>query len=219
MLNKQLEIWKSYSDKLNNNIKFIIVDDCSQTLPDKTSLKLASSILDISLYRIIDDIFFNVPGAVNLGAFITDTSWFLKQDVDTIVPNESMERLLSVLSEDKQNIIYKYYRVNGTKTSSPNKIAPGQFCIRKKDFWRIGGWDEDFCGNYGMNDPAFFFRARKLGYIIDERRDIEVYIDADGESNIERDVAANRNLFEQKTTGKTRWSTNCLRFNWDQIYP
>lgn len=219
MLNKQLDIWKSYSDHLRNNMKFIIVDDCSQKMPDKSSLREASSEFDIALYRITDDIFFNVPGAVNLGAVLTDTPWFLKQDMDTIVPNESMERLLSVLSEDKQNTIYKYYRVNGTKTSSSNKITPGQFCVRKDDFWKIGAWDEDFCGNYGMNDPFFFFRARALGYAVEERKDIEVYIDEEGESDIVRDVTINSELFKKKTSGKLSWSDNYLRFNWEKVYP
>lgn len=217
MLNKQLDIWKSYSDYLKNNMKFIIIDDCSQEMPDKSSLRMASSELDIALYRITDDIFFNVPGAVNLGAFITDTPWFLKQDMDTTVPNNSMGQLLRVLSEDKQNTIYKYYRVNGTKTSSPFKITPGQFCVRKDDFWKIGAWDEDFCGNYGMNDPFFFHRARAFGYTIEERRDIKVYIDEKGESDIVRDPSINKKLFNKKTSDGLSWSNEYLRFNWERV--
>ena len=216
MLKKQIELWESYCDNmtncLNDNIKFIVVDDHSRIPPDKDMLK--KSYLDISLYTITDNIFFNVPGAVNLGAFMAETPWILKQDMDTTISQESLRKLLDVLSEDKGNTIYKYYRTNGTKNSSPNKIAPGQFCIRKKDFWRIGGWDEDFCGKYGMNDPAFFFRAKQMGYNVEERKDIQVLIDEDGESDINRDVSLNKRLYNQKVNNKIPWSRKFLRFNW-----
>ena len=68
-----------------------------------------------------------------------------------------------------------------------------------------------------MNDPAFFFRAHQLGYATIERKDIPVYIDEDGECDVERDSTVNRILFENKKIGNLNWSTDFLRFNWERL--
>ena len=41
-----------------------------------------------------------------------------------------------------------------------NKLHPAVCLIRKEDYWKIGGCDEDFVGNYGQTDPHFWYRAK-----------------------------------------------------------
>ena len=147
------------------------------------------------------------------------TDWMFKHDIDHLVPEESVNKMLGLTQNE--NKVYKFYRHNGTDISSPNKIAPGQFMIKIKDFWKIGGWDEDFCGHYGQNDPAFFWRSKGI-VETEERYDINMIIDSDGETpSIDRkdrkDREHNINLFEEKKrTGN--WSGEFLRFDWEKVY-
>jgi hypothetical protein len=213
MLKKQLELWESYSDDIKSKVKFVIIDDGSSKeaidyidMPD----------IDLSVYRIKDDIYWNHPGAVNLGAKVCETDWMFKHDIDHTIPEESLYKMLELTTT--MGNVYKFYRNNGTKKSNPNKIIPGQYMIRVLDFWRIGGCDEDFCGNYGQTDPAFFWRARGI-IRLEERYDIEMIIDEEGETldidRSKRDV--NAKLFEEKKrTGE--WSYEFLRFDWEKVY-
>jgi len=216
MLEKQLECWNEYPTSIKENVKFVLIDDCSM----ESSLEdfdFSDLDIDLDVYRVLDDIYFNVPGAVNLGAEVTDTEWFIKQDMDTVISEGTMEKILDLLDDAPEKTIYKFYRINGTSISNANKITPGQFLIRKEDFWNIGAWDEDFCEDYGMNDPAFFWRAERENFKVEERYDLTVTIDEDGESDIKRDCSVNTQLLTQKTSGETEWSDDYIRFNWKQV--
>ena len=214
MLRKQIDNWNSYSKDLRDEVNFILVDDCSMKNSTE-DFDFSSCEFDLNVYRVTDDVYFNVPGAVNLGADKTQTEWFIKQDMDTIIPEETMSKLLELIESAPDKSIYKFYRTNGTSISNANKITPGQFMIRKDDFWSIGAWDEDFCEDYGMNDPAFFWRASQDNYVVHEGYDL--HVDSDGESDIERDCFVNSELLEQKKSGKVDWSDDYIRFNWKQV--
>ena len=216
MLKKQITNWNSYSNEIREQVKFVLVDDCSM-VNSIENFDFSSSEVDLDVYRVLDDIYFNVPGAVNLGADVTETEWFIKQDMDTIIPEETMTKLLELIESEPEKTIYKFYRTNGTEISNSNKITPGQFMIRKNDFWSIGAWDEDFCEDYGMNDPAFFWRASQDDYTVVEGYDLFVTIDADGETDIQRDCSVNSQMLEQKKSGEMDWSDDYLRFNWKQL--
>ena len=216
MLKKQIENWNSYSKDIRDQVHFILVDDCSMENSTE-SFDFSGCDFDLDVYRVLDDVYFNVPGAVNLGADKTETEWFIKQDMDTIIPEYTMDEIIKLTESAPEKSIYKFYRINGTEISNANKITPGQFMIRKDDFWDIGAWDEDFCEDYGMNDPAFFWRASQDNYTVFERHDLHVTIDGDGESDIERDCTVNSTLLEQKKSGQVEWSDDYIRFNWKQI--
>ena len=216
MLKKQIENWNSYSKEIRDQVNFILVDDCSMENSTE-SFDFSDCDVDLDVYRVLDDVYFNVPGAVNLGANETKTEWFIKQDMDTVISEKTMSEILKIVDTAPEQVIYKFFRTNGTSISKPNKITPGQFLIRKNDFWDIGAWDEDFCEDYGMNDPAFFWRATQDNYMVVERSDLQVTIDSDGESDIERDCSVNSRMLEQKKSGEVDWSDDYLRFNWKQV--
>ena len=213
MLQKQIALWESYSDEIKEQVQFVVVDDGSEKSAHDY---VDSANINLVIYKIKEDIYCNIPGAVNLGAKVCGTVWMFKHDIDHLLSEESVEKMLELTSN--KNKAYKFYRHNGTEISNPNKIAPGQFMIRVKDFWKIGGWDEDFCGNYGQNDPAFFWRAKGI-IETEERYDINMVIDSEGETpEIDRtNREHNIKLFEEKKrTGN--WSNKFLRFEWERVY-
>ena len=219
MLEKQVGLWQSYNDEVKGKVRFVVVDDGSRIKPCEVKDLVCDNNLDIAVYKIKEDIYCNIPGAVNLGATVCGTDWMFKHDIDHLVPEESIIKMVNLTeSETIHSKVYKFYRHNGTDISNPNKIAPGQFMIRVRDFWQIGGWDEDFCGHYGQNDPAFFWRSKGV-VETEERHDINMVIDSDGETpTIDRQKRThNINLFEEKKrTGN--WSKEFLRFDWERVY-
>jgi len=217
MLKKQIELWQSYNDDIKTRVKFILVDDGSMKRACRIEHLTEDDGTDITVYRIKEDIYCNIPGAVNLGAKVCGTDWMFKHDMDHLLPEESVKKMIELT--DRTGECFKFYRHNGTEISNPNKIAPGQFMIRVDDFWKVGGWDEDFCGNYGQNDPAFFWRAKGVVDVM-ECHDIEMIIDSAGETpTIDRSKReTNLRLFEEKK--KTdKWSHEFLRFDWKKVYP
>ena len=214
MLQKQIALWESYSDEIKEKLQFVVVDDGSE-IPALNFIDNPN--INLAIYRITKDIYCNIPGAVNLGAKECETEWMFKHDIDHLLSEESVEKMIELMPNKGK--VYKFYRHNGTEISNSNKIAPGQFMIRVKDFWKIGGWDEDFCGNYGQNDPAFFWRSQGI-IETEERYDINMVIDSDGETpSINRtNREHNIKLFEEKKrTGN--WSDEFLRFEWEKVYP
>ncbi len=97
MLRKQLEYWRKYPE--NNNVQIVIIDDGSPNNPAEKVLTkgLFLGNIDVSLYRIKEDIFQNTVGARNLGFTQAPEGWVFNLDMDHIVPSESMENLLQQL--------------------------------------------------------------------------------------------------------------------------
>ena len=50
-----------------------------------------------------------MTSAVNLGAEVTDTEWFIKQDMDTVISEGTMEKILDLLDDAPEKTIYKFY--------------------------------------------------------------------------------------------------------------
>ena len=211
---KHLELWKTY----DNKIKFIIVDDGSK-IPLEDLLKdMDFGDLDISLYRVEVDLFCNIPGAMNLSAKECTTEWILFLDMDTLVNREMALKLSDIIDKDQKKTVYKFNRVvpNNKKEKRHHKIHPKVCLIRKKDFWEVGGYDEDLVGHYGLTDPIFFHRAKgKLDTVFCKKICLIHY--DQGEAEIPRDVSHNLKLFEEKKrTGN--WCKEYIRFPWKKIF-
>ena len=68
--------------------------------------------------------------------------------------------------------------------------------MRKNDYWKVGGCEEDLVGNYGQTDPIFWYRAKdklKINY----QKDMYLNYIPKGASKIKRDGNKNKKLFEE----------------------
>lgn len=153
--NTHLNIWKNYSLDTKRKIHFYIIDDCS-----KNPLDLILDFrINLTHLRINTNIKWNQDGANNL-AFKLAKGWCFKTDIDHIFSQEDdVEQLIKI--EKKRNTIYHVNRL-----LNKNRIKPhiNSFLIHSDDFWKIGGYDEDFCGAYGYGDLFFLNKADKLGF-------------------------------------------------------
>ena len=214
MLKKQVNLWKSYSNTVLNQIKILLIDDCSKVHATDILKELEVSSLPISVYRVNEDKYCNVGGTRNLACKVAETEWVLITDMDIILIQETLQQILNL--QKNKNKVYKFNRIRPDKTL---KFHPGVCLISKNTYWHIGGCDEDFVGNYGQTDVHFFYRAneKKIQTIFYE--DIYLIEDNDGiTKEIDRSkemLQPNIELLKNKKLNN-QWSSDYIRFSWNK---
>jgi hypothetical protein len=177
----------------HSKCRVIIVDDCH---PDALQ-----PVKGIDVYRIDTDIKWNQPGAKNLG-FQEAKGWVVCADIDHLVTKENVNDILK-LKKEKGTIYYL-----GREDNNSWNV----FLMHKDDFEKIGGYDEDFSGNYGYDDIEFLFRCQE-NLKVEQERDIKVKVYADeSSSKLERDIKINEEICKSKTESINKGKR--IRFKW-----
>lgn len=204
-LNECLKYYNELPTYCKRWLKFIIIDDCS---PEPVVLPNVG--LNLSLYRIIDDIMWNIPGARNLGAMVADSENLLFIDLDHRIHRASIERLLSIKFDDNQ--IIKFIRFKDDMRIHPH---PATLLMKKKMFLKLNGCDEDFSGHYG-SDGHLRACIKEFGCeIINSNIRIDTYSKTDGEAqhNLVRDLNHNKLIMENKNVSPIKkHSKKCCDF-------
>lgn len=188
---------------LKEGIKLIIVDDCSPKPLEKQD--------GAECYRIIDDIRWNCTGAKNLG-FTMASGWIINSDIDHIITKELVDKL-EKMPKDK-NTVYILGREfsDGSKDVYPSRNV---YLIHKSVWEKVGGFDEDFAGNYGYEDILFMDMCSKNA-TVKEIRDYKCKLDFGGESKLSRDSFINEKLYREKSKNKKN-NGKILRFKWIKL--
>jgi len=220
VLIKQVNEWKSWRKEIRDQFSFCIVDDCSKKLATDILYEddgVDLSDLDLSIYRVKEDLYCNIAGVRNLSAQECNTDWMVILDMDTFI-DESLAESMLELTDTPPGKCFKFNRrVPGNPRHPKNGQQHPAICLlRKEDYWNVGGCEEDLVGHYGSTDGSFWFRAQgKLSVI--EKYNLFLNYVPEGESDIQRDNTHNHKLWLHKTkTGD--WSNTYIRFDWEKIY-
>lgn len=161
MLKKQLEIFNAYPKDIRKRLELIVVDDGSglgkraeEAIQD---LGLKWEGYSFRLYRILTDLRWNWLQARNLGAKEAGNDWLLLTDIDHIILNKTMVKIIE--TEFDNRYFYTFPRVNWVDNSE-YKPHPNSYLMSKKLYWKIGGYDETFAGHYGT-DGAYRRRCEE----------------------------------------------------------
>jgi hypothetical protein len=174
-LELQFGIWKDWSPRVCANVDITLVDDGSPTplelTPDQKKL-VADKGLRIAIFRILKDIRYNTPGALNLGVTVAPKPWVLFMDTDCFFESKYWEMILDLKHDDF--ILSKFNRQRYGTTETPNvlnnhRFLPCTMLMHKQVFWNTGGFDEDFnfegtAGGYGLFDTFFDHCATWKGH-------------------------------------------------------
>jgi hypothetical protein len=146
---EQLNRWKSIQNEILDKVEFLIIDDCSDAIPD-----LDFEGLNARLYRITTDIKWNQAGARNLATVLAKSEWALYFDIDQHLTNAALPAILGNLSNLDSNTLY-HLSIKNLWNSIDNvksEFHPASFLANVERMKEIGMWDEDFAGHYGYED-------------------------------------------------------------------
>ena len=180
--------------------RVVIIDDCYP--------KPLGKLKGIEVYRVLDNILWNNPGAKNLG-FHVSNGWIVYADIDHLVTKVNVDEILSLNKE--RGVIYFLGRKD--VVTGEELDYWGTFVMHKDDFETVGGYDEDFSGHYGYDDSLFLEQCQR-NLIVREVRYIKIQLhDNSHTKNVYRDTIINRELLNQKQ-GIIRNEGRRLNFNW-----
>lgn len=217
VLEKHLRLWMSYPTNIRKYFNFVIIDDSSQPPIEQILDFNDYSDINLSVYQVRENLYCNIAGVRNLGAQVCETPYLLILDMDTLVNSTMASQVLKLVYHYHQSpVVFKFNRkCEDTKHPKHLKIHPAVCLIRKKDYWDIGGCEEDLVGNYGYTDPCFWHRAQGKVRII-HLEDIFLEYIEEGESDIERDTSKNKKVYLERKE-KNNWSSKILRFSWTKL--
>jgi hypothetical protein len=221
MLKFQLEGWANYPD----GFQVIIVDDGSPRSPAIDVLRANPISIPVSCYRIDVNIPWNQDGARNLGMHQCETEWAHLLDMDCVLtPSEAAKCLHFAKNEAEWDSYYMPARRNSAGQAIPPH--PNSYLFRHSEFWRMGGYDEDFAGCYG-SDGNFRKCARA---VLRETQTVAWSLVMYGRSEIPdastTDFGRKESKFwrpnfpelEAKRRSPPYKATNPLRFPWHQEF-
>ena len=209
--------WKSWSKELKEKFSFCIIDDCSKTKAVDVLSEIDLSDLNLSIYRVQEDLVCNIAGVRNLSAQECKTQWMVILDMDTLISEELASSMIQLCKAPKGSC----FKFNRRVPSNPYHPKNGQphpaVCLLQlEDYCDVGGCEEDLVGHYGQTDPIFWYRASNV-LTVHFRSDMYLDYIPEGEAVINRDTSHNQKLFEEKRRTHN-WSTDFVRFKWEKMY-
>lgn len=210
MLRYQVDRWLYFKDL---PINWIIIDDGS---PEPLPLSIVAPLGDrVSVYQILEDIPWNMPGARNLGFYVATTQWVLSTDIDHTFDLDGLRKM--VYHNLNVEMIYQFARKrHDGKPELPHICT---ILITRDLFWKLGGYDEDFSGHYGHDDMNFRSRWENRQMVVLDVGCVchsENPLIPDSVVNLNRDEAYNKALFRLK---KSSVPTSYMRFKWRKVTP
>lgn len=229
---------KFYLD--NTNICLNICDDGSQKQPIISFFEKYPPFPNMRLFKVKEDIGFNSHGARNLLMQQTQTEWNLMTDIDRHYPLKTLNRIISEEAIDNLNI-GAYYNLKELIRSSKDGFSVNDYVTSKTDFWKTGGYDEEFT-NVHWGD-RYFLNTLNMIAKRETREDWEVRYVRYARSVTYEDVpitqypndtslihptrlwadqetrhGLKRLVQERNKTHEGRMSKKVINFEWEQVF-
>jgi hypothetical protein len=155
MLDRHLAEWASYPAHVREQFRAVIVDDGSTQSSAFVHLAGANIIFPIELYRIKQNIPWNIPGARNLGMKMAPDGWCLLTDIDHVLLREDAESLAGLFKDVGKLTDIFYTMQRRWADGRPLHPHPNSYILQRSLYWQTGGTDEDFSGWWGAGESAF----------------------------------------------------------------
>jgi predicted glycosyltransferase involved in capsule biosynthesis len=204
---RHVEFWKSLDPAVTRQIEFICVDDFSDS-----PLQIQRGHLNLRLFRVTDDIDWNMPGCKNLGALMARADWLLFFDIDALVDERGLASIVGAIDRLNAKTLYNFRR-----TENGVDVAPhiNTLLMSRDSFFLAGGLDEDFSGHYGYEDVHFHHMWRH--HVGNEvlLTDIAFQQLSARTESLDRDTTRNQALVHDKIIKQGHaGSVGKLRFRW-----
>lgn len=232
----QLKIWAAWSPRVCENVDITLVDDGSPeeplTLTNDDKKMFNDKGIRISTYRILTDLKWNTPGALNLGVAVAPRPMVLFMDTDCFLESPAWEKLLGMDLSIEKFWKFPRYRLGDPliEETALVRYLPCSMLVHKNLFMRLGGFDEDFTGanngGYGFFDNELDSRANAIGAhhskynVVQEVAAGEWMPSVSGRPTVRphRDSPPNKKLMRAKQKGEIPQNRQILNFPWKQEY-
>ena len=230
MLAVQLEGWHQWADKRKDRFGVILVDDGSPHFP-AAEVSRPEGLPNLQIYRVLEDRPWHQHAARNLGAHVAPDGWLLLTDMDHVLPESSARAIFKRLDRGQLDpgTIYMLDRIEAD-TGEPTlnergarKPDPNSFLLTRELYWRIGGYDEDYCGIYGTDglfkERAFTIASRGFLPIPLVRywRDLIADASTDAPRKDGRAPGAKAAVAEAKRARGEEVTVKVLQFPWERV--
>lgn len=233
MLGVWFDTLRSYSPEMLERLELVIVDDHGS--PPAEIPEDIRALLPCKLFRVLDNIAWNQPGARNLAIEHIDTPMVLFVDPDMVFPKARMLDMLEAGETLNRGHVIRFMLKHrgGPAKGKLDASSPNTWFMHAADFLAVGAYDEDFSGNKGWSDVQLLdvmranYKVHHTGslfadfYGVDEVPDAMV-------SSLDRSTKANKHkrLLKVKESrmmgGWVKWTKQHrdrqrLRFRWEQV--
>ncbi len=225
-----LKVWGAWSDDIKDNVQIILIDDHGTPSVEEMLSGITLYDYNFSVYRIQDDLKYNMPGALNLGMMVASTPWILTMDTDYSFQPDVMQRLLDFKPYQKE--VYAFFLERDPvdeQLAKLDRTHTNTFLLHKDTFTSLNGFDEDFSGKgsdgvqpYGFHDNAFIYKLKGAGHVYVQQRGYIAteWKDDVVDQNIEytaENTKLGKGTYHAKREGKLPFSTDMLRFKWTRV--
>jgi len=231
MLGVWFDTLRSYPLYILRRLELIIVDDCGTPpaeIPDDVQ-----ALLPCKLFRVLQDIHWNQPGARNLALDNVTTPLVLFVDPDMVFSEGMMRKMI----EAGDSLVFGHVirfclrHREGPKKGSIDTSSPNTWFMHAVNLRRVGGYDEDFCGAKGWSDVQLLDVLRS-SYRVRQREDLFAEFYGTGEISdaavmgLDRSTVRNKkirvnNVRVSKQMGGwlkfAKRSVPRLRFRWSRL--
>jgi len=216
----QVNRWKQIEQSYLNQIEFVVVDDCSDKVCD-----ISVENLPIQMYRITTDINWNQAGCKNLLLDKAQADWLFFFDIDTTATASNIQKILDKLPSLDVNCCYmpkvKYpwglQRITQLKKDPIGLPHINCFIIHRNLLNNIGGFDEDFVGNYGYEDTYMHNQLNKIGAKRVFISDVTVDMHPSYNLSLLRDMSHNEDIIYKKAKENFPSPQRPIRFEYKEI--
>ena len=158
MLAEQYRIWAALPDDLKAQIEIIIGDDASPE--PAAAVPRPSGLPPLRIFRLQDVTRPERPpwrqdAIRNRAVDLARGSWLFLTDMDHVLPENSLRQFLK--RTDGVDVVYSFQRLDAPdltpKRDSKGNLHPhpNTYAMTKARYWKLGGYDEEFCGIYGTD--------------------------------------------------------------------
>jgi hypothetical protein len=195
-----------------HSFRYAIIDDASPTRISSTFTNEA-----LTIHRIIEDVPWNIAGARNLAFHSAETDWVLCADIDHVVTPKAAAQVCTLNLEDP-NTAYILRRKDKSGYIGVDSVI--NILMNKMRFFELGGYDEDYSGNYGCEE-TFFLRCLKyhrIQRIICDDIFLDWYPRLGKTQNLPRNKTFNAVRFQDKVSQLENHkyvNGPLLRFRWE----
>ncbi len=174
MLEYQMSVWREYPFAVRENLEIVVVDDCSpvglraEEVIKKNIERFGNFDFPFRLVRILVDVAWNECGAKNLGVIAARHGWILITDIDHIVSAAILQEVQSKKLDAETIYSFTRIRHQSKEANNPHKET---MLISTGKFFKVGTFDESYCGHYSFCVREYFDR---LSYVNTPKERVEI---------------------------------------------